>query len=402
MKETVAFKSKSIALLAVAIIGLTLVALQRGGGHVSQTQTVQSASSSQQANQAEASVDLEPSQAAAIQIQPVTSHEFPVEKNAVGNIDYNQDLAVQVFSPYAGRIISPLVNLGDELQRGEPLYTIDSPDLIQAESSLIGAAASFALTTKELTRVKELSGTNGISQREIEQASSDQQTAEGLLRAARDAVRLFGKTSDEIERIEATRTIDPVLIVRSPLKGRITARNAQPGLLVQPGNTPAPYTVADLTSKWMVANVTEADSPLFRTGQVVRATVLAFGERTFSGTISKIGSAVDPNTHRVMVRCELVDPLDELRPGMLASFTILAQPPVRSTSIPATGVVRNGDGTMAAWVTSDRKHFIQRILQLGLQHDGHYQVLAGLEPGELAVTDGAIFLSNMLQAPPTD
>ena len=101
-----------------------------------------------------------------------------------------------------------------------------------------------------------------------------------------------------------------------------------------------------------------------------------------------------------MVRCEIADPKDELRPGMLASFVIRVQDPVESVAVPVKGVVRNGDGTMAAWVTEDRKRFTQRIIQLGLQKDGRYQVLEGLRPGELVVTEGAVFVSNILNAPP--
>jgi cobalt-zinc-cadmium efflux system membrane fusion protein len=200
----------------------------------------------------------------------------------------------------------------------------------------------------------------------------------------------------------ATRRIDPVLVVRSPVTGRVTARNAQPGLLVQPGNAPAPYAVADLSVKWMVANVTEDDSPLFRVGQPIEADVLAYPGRTFHGRISTVGAAVDPTSHRLMVRCEIADPKDELRPGMLAGFVIRVQAPVESVAIPTTGVVRNGDGTMAAWVTTDGRRFVQRIVTIGLQRDGRYQIITGLQRGDRAVTDGAVFLSNMLQAPPSD
>jgi cobalt-zinc-cadmium efflux system membrane fusion protein len=347
-------------------------------------------------------VDLERSQLNAIKIEPARTYTFPVDREAVGSIDYDENLSVQVFSPYQGKIISALASLGDEVQKGQLLYTIDSPDLIQAESTLIGAAASYALTSKELTRATTLYGTNGVSEREIEQARSDQQTAEGALKAARDAVRLFGKTDAEIDRIAAQRKIDSELLVLSPLTGRVTARNAQPGLLVQPGSGLAPYAVSDLTTKWMVANVAESDCPLFHVGQPVSATVMAYPGRVFAGKISRLGAGVDPNTHRAMVRCEIADPRDELRPGMLASFVIQVESPVESTAIPMTGVVRNGDRTMAAWVTTDRHRFFQRILKIGLQRDGQYQVLEGLQPGEMVVTDGAIFLSNLLQAPPTD
>jgi cobalt-zinc-cadmium efflux system membrane fusion protein len=387
---------------AVAILGALLVftALALRSGHDQAGPPPKATAPSN--GTSEASVDLTPSQLEAIKIESVATNTFPVEREAVGTIDYDQDLAVQVFSPYAGKIIQTLASLGDEVKAGQPLYTVDSPDLIQAESTLISVAATFSLTSKELARVRELKGTNGISEREWEQAASDQQTAEGALKAARDAVRLFGKTDAEIDQIAAGRQIDPALVVRSPVNGRVTARNAQPGLLVQPGATPPPYSVADLSIKWMVANVTESDSPLLREGQRVHARVMAYPKRVFEGKISRLGAGVDPTTHRVTVRCDLADPNDELRPGMLASFTIEVQAPVNSVSIPMTGVVRNGDGTMAAWVTTDRHRFAQRILTIGLQQDGRYQVLAGLKPGELAVTEGAIFLSNLLQAPDAD
>jgi cobalt-zinc-cadmium efflux system membrane fusion protein len=250
----------------------------------------------------EATVELAPSQLNAIKIGPVETNSFPVEREALGSIDYDQDLTVQVFSPYPGKIITALANLRDEVKAGQPLYTVDSPDLIQAEATLISAAATFSLTTKELARARELSGTNGISERELEQAASEQQTAEGALKAARDAVRVFGKTDAEIEQIAASRQIDPALVVRSPINGQVTARNAQPGLLVQPGSTPAPYSVGDMATKWMVANVVESDSPLLREGQPVRAEVMAYPERVFEGRISRLGAGVDPATHRVMAR----------------------------------------------------------------------------------------------------
>jgi membrane fusion protein, heavy metal efflux system len=386
--------------VAVAAVVCATVFIKSGFGHPSRLQRGPGSVSS--VSPTEAMVELLPGQLGAIRIEQVGTYLFPLEKEAVGSIDYDEDLWVQVFSPYAGKIIAALADLGDEVKKGQPLYTIASPDLIQAESTLIGAAATFALTSKELARAKDLFGTNGVSEREIEQATSDQQTAEGALKAARDAVRLFGKSEAEIDQIAATRKIDPALVVPSPLTGRVTARNAQPGLLVQPGNAPAPYSVADLSAKWMVANVTESDSPLFHVEQAVQAKVMAYPGRVFEGRISRLGAAVDPNTHRVMVRCEISDPKNDLRPGMLASFVIRVQEPVESAAIPMNGVVRNGDGTMAAWVTTDRHRFLQKLIKVGLQRDDRYQVLEGLRRGELAVTDGAIFLSNLLDAPPTD
>lgn len=178
--------------------------------------------------------------------------------------------------------------------------------------------------------------------------------------------------------------------------------NAPVGLLVQPGTSPAPYSVADVSTKWMLAQVTENDVPMFREGQPLQATVLAYPGHGFDGKISKIYATVDPVTHRTTVRSEVKDPRHELKPGMFVSFVIQVGDAVQSTAIPVNGVVRNGDGTMAAWVTTDRRHFVQRIVKIGIESDGQYQVLEGLRPGELAVTDGAVFVSNILYAPPSD
>ena len=227
-------------------------------------------------------VDLSPSQLNSIKIEPVGTYQFPVDKETVGNISFADEQSVQVFPAYQGTIIKAFAELGTQVEKDQPLYTIKSPDLIQAESTLIGAAAIFELTNKELERVK---GLPGVAQREVEQATSDQQTADGALKAAVDAVRVFGKTDAEIDQMIASRKIDPALVVRSPIAGQITSYNAPPGLLVQPGNAPAPYTVANLSIKWMLADVIESDIALLHLGQPVQVKVLAYPNSVFKARV---------------------------------------------------------------------------------------------------------------------
>ena len=342
------------------------------------------------------SVDLSDAQLATVKVEPVGERDFPREKEAVGSISFNQDLEVQVFTPYQGRIIALFAEVGNDVKRGQTLFTIDSPDLLQAESTLIAAAGVMDLTTRNLARLKELYTTRAVSQRDLDQGTSDQQTAEGNVRAARDAVRLFGKSEAEVDRIVAERRADSTLVVPSPIDGRITARNAGPGLYVQPGSAPGPYTVADIDTMWMLANVTEDDSPAFQVGQSVQVRIGAFPGRLFDGTIANVGVSVDPNTRRVLVRSEIKDPRHELRSGMFANFIIGVGAPVRSPAVLLDGVVREGDGSHTIWVTADRRRFARRMVQIGARRDGYRQILDGVRPGELVATDGAIFLSNML------
>ena len=341
-------------------------------------------------------VDLSEKQAEALKIGEVGSRDFTLFKTAVGTIDFNEDLLVQVFSQYAGKILKANFNIGDDVKAGETLFTIDSTDLLQAESTLLAAAGVLELQKRTLARLTMLLKAGGSAQKDVDQSTSDQQTAEGNYKAARDAVRIFGKTDDEIDQVVSLRKVDSTLLVPSPISGRIVARSAAPGFLTQPGNAPAPYSVADLSTMWMIANVIETDAPAYKLGQEVAVTVPAYPDKIFKGRITTLGSIIDPNSHRQLVRSQIDDPEHLLRSGMFASFVIRVGDLVRSVAVPVNGVTREGDGTMTVWVTSDRRHFAKRTVKLGLQQDGWDQVLEGLQPGETVVTDGAVFVSNVL------
>src|SRR6266404_1503662 len=295
-------------------------------------------------------VELLETQLKAVKVAVASEREFPIEKSAVGSIDFNEEMLTQVFAPYQGRIVELFAKVGDEVKKGQALFTIDSPDLVQASATLISSAAVLELTTRNLERMRMLYEARAAAQKDLEDATSDNRTAEGAYRAARDAVRLFGKSDGEMDRIVEKRQVDPILVVPSPISGRITARNASPGLLVQPGNPPAPFAVADVSTMWMLANVAESDSPSFQVGQDVRVSVMAYPGRVFEGRISTIGATVDPITHRVLVRSEIDDPKRELRSGMFADFVIRTGNPVRAVAVPLDGMVRQGDGTMTVWV----------------------------------------------------
>jgi membrane fusion protein, heavy metal efflux system len=128
----------------------------------------------------------------------------------------------------------------------------------------------------------------------------------------------------------------------------------------------------------------------------VEARVTAFPDKVFSGRVTNLGSSIDPNSHRQLVRSEIDDPEHLLRSGMFASFKIHVGAPMRSLAVPAAGVVREGDGTMSVWVTTDRRRYTKRTVTVGLQQDGWDQIINGLQPGDIVVTDGAVFLSNKL------
>jgi cobalt-zinc-cadmium efflux system membrane fusion protein len=343
-------------------------------------------------------VELTDEQLKSITLGVVVQHPFSPQRTAVGSIDFDEDRSVQVYSNYPGKIVQAFRQVGDEVRKGQPLYTIESPDLMNAASTVIAAAATYDMNTRALERARKLQATKGISDQTVEQALSAQIAADAALKAARAALMVFGKSEAEVDLMIANRKVDPYLVVQSPIAGRVTTRNAQPGLLVQPGGSPAPYAVADLSTMWMVANVAETDAPLFRRGQPVRVKVMAFPDRDFFGQISVVGATIDPGVHTELVRADVRDPAHELRPGMMATFVIGTGAATPSPAMPPEGVVREGDGSMYVWTTIDDHHFTRRKVTIGIVQDGFDQVLEGLRTGERVVVSGAVFLSNMSNA----
>jgi multidrug efflux pump subunit AcrA (membrane-fusion protein) len=315
--------------LSVLAIAIALGTFLTGCGRPGDTNASRGAEPAPTPSTAPPTVDLTANQLAAIKLQSAETYRFYVEKAGVGNVDFDNklffdnNLSVQVFPPRQGKITKALAELGDEVQKGQPLYTITSSD--QSE-----------------------------------------------------------------------------VAVGSPINGQVTSVNASPGLQIEPGKAPAPYAVADVSTKWMVGNVVESDSTFFQVGQKVEVRVAAYPARTFEGRITKIYPTVDGSTHRVMIRSEIADPQNQLRSGMLAEFVVRVEEPSEVTAIPSNSVVREADGTMTVWVTSDRHRFSQRVIKTGLRQDDRVEVREGLQPGELVVSDGAVFLSNLLQAPPSD
>jgi membrane fusion protein, heavy metal efflux system len=331
-----------------------------------------------------------------VKFGPVGNREFLVLKTAVGTIDFNENMLVQVFSQYPGKILQAFYNIGDDVKQGDILFTIDSPDLLQAESNLLAAAGVLELQKKTLARVTGLLKEGGSAQKDVDQSTSDEQTAEGNFKAAKDAVRIFGKTDADIDQVVTNRKVESTLVVPSPIAGRVVARSAAPGFLTQPGSAPAPFQVADISTMWMIANVIETDAPAYKLGQPVEVTVPAYPDKVFKGHVTNIGSIIDPNSHRQLVRSEIEDPEHLLRSGMYASFVIRVSDAARSLAVPSDGVVREGDGTMSVWVTSDSRHFVKRTVTTGIRQDNWVQIIDGLREGETVVTGGALFLSNKL------
>lgn len=346
-------------------------------------------------------VRVAPAQSAALDIGASQEQLFENLRHTLGIIDFNQDRTTRVYSAYPGRIAQVLVKAGDDVKAGQTLYTVSVPEMAQAASTLISAAGTLRAMNETLRRAEALAQEGSIPQKEHEQAQAEQQSAKAAYDAARQELRLFDLSDADIARVERERQVDKEVAMRSPIAGRVTARSAQPGLLVQPGDDPAPITVSDLRTLWMVANVPESEFSHYRIGQSVQVRVQAWPDKVFSGKVSYLGDTVDPDNRRLVVRADVADPKRELRPQMTADFQFTVASPQTSVAVPAQAVVREGDGSDVVWVAMDSDErgprFTRRKVTRGHTANGQVQITSGLEAGERIARQNALFLSSLYE-----
>jgi multidrug efflux pump subunit AcrA (membrane-fusion protein) len=356
-------------------------------------------------------VSLDEQQMPHITLVTIDLRGFRAEKSATGKIAFNEDAMTPTFSPYTGRVLRLLAKPGDTLKPGSPLVELYTPDLVQAESDLIAAAATVvkANTALKLARRTEerqhqLYLNKAVALKDWEQAEADVQNAESdllateaALAAARDRLRLFGKRDADIARIERARTIDNVALVVSPLAGTVTARKVGPGQYIRPDNADPLFIIADLSKMWMLANIYESDVPLIKVGQPTEVRVMAYPDEVFRASISYIAASADPVTHRVEVRTVVENHEQKLKPEMFATFRIITDGDMHAPAVPLSAIVRDGEKT-SVWVAQGEHQFVQRGVVTGLEQDGYVQVYSGVQPGEQVVSDGSLLLSNLGRA----
>ena len=203
---------KYLAFVALLLIGMSAVKIYSGLSAQKPTEAPEAAEATAPG---ELMLDLNEKQVASIKIGQVDTASFVLERQAVGNIDSNQNFLTQVFTPYQGRIINAYSDIGDKVEKDQVLFTIDSPNLNAAESTLIAAAGVLKLQNRTLTCAEKMKAFGGASQQAVDQSTTDQMSAEGALKSARDAVRIFGKTDEEIDKFILKRKADPRLVVKS-------------------------------------------------------------------------------------------------------------------------------------------------------------------------------------------
>jgi membrane fusion protein, heavy metal efflux system len=326
-------------------------------------------------------------------VETVALHGFVSEQLTEGKIAVNGDRATPLFSPFSGRVIRVIAGPGDTVKKGAPLATVEASEFVQGQSDLSTAAVQVKLARINETRKHALYDAKGGSLQDWQQAQADLTSATTALNAARNRLRILGKSEAEIAALEGAGHIDPVATLSAPIAGVVVDRQVGPGQFVQAGSGTPVFTIADPSSVWLLANVREADSAAVHLGQEMQVAVLAYPKRTFKAHVTYVAALVDPVTHRLPVRAEIENRDGALKPEMFANFRILTGDAAESPAVPESAVVHEGDSAHV-WVVQGDGLLAYRAIRTGRSSDGLVEVLEGLRPGERIVTKGGLFIDQ--------
>jgi len=311
-----------------------------------------------------------------------------------GAVAYNAFNTTPVITQVGGPVTRILVVPGQQVRQGEPMLEVSSPDYSQLLDAYLKAADSYRLADKNYARAQDLYQHHAIAQRDLEQAESDRNQARADLDAAEEGMKILGiRNPAQLANAPASAQL-PVL---APISGEVVERLVSPGQVVQAGQTQA-FTISNLSTVWVLANVYQADLAYVRDGEDVTVQTDAY-PGTFHGRISYVSPAVDPNTRTLQARVVVDNPGEKLKRDMYCTVLVTAGKVANAIAVPNTSVLRDDNNQPFVYVAVGANQFGRRDVETGSSEGNLTQILKGIAPGDKVVGDGSLFLqfANSLQ-----
>ena len=298
-----------------------------------------------------------------------------------GNVDINEQSLSYVQTRFPGWIQNVFANATYQyVRKGQPLFTVYSPDLVSSEQEYLLAKKNEATFAHPMAGHENMPGMAG-------------QESGWLMQAALQRLEQYGVAPEEIAKLEKSGTVEKNLTVYSPSSGYITERNALPNAYAQPEMKL--YTIADLSSVWVYANVFQEDVGRLRPGDVATVTLDAYPGRTFTGRIDQILPQMDEATRTVKVRLVMANSGMALKPGMYVNVKIAASMG-KQLVVPASAVLQSG-ARAVAFLDHGDGNLEPRVVATGPQVDGSIVILSGLKAGDRVVSSANFLVDSEAQ-----
>jgi membrane fusion protein, heavy metal efflux system len=326
--------------------------------------------------------------------QPANSGPGP-SLRTTGTVASNQYKETPVF-PIAGGIVRQVnAQLGDRVRRGQPLLTLSSTELANAQAEYLKMTAEYEEHEKAHHRTAQLVEIGAASREDLEQHTARVESMRASLAGQRQQLIQLGMTAKQVEALRSPDQVNSLVSAASPVSGTVISRTVNSGEVVATGKEL--FRVADLSSVWVLGQVYEKDLGSVREGTPAIITTPAYQGRTFNGRVSYIDPRIDPQTRTAQVRIEVPNPGQPLKIGMYVDIALGENPAAtlarqNAVVVPA-GAIQMIGNTQVVYVATDQAGvFVQRQVNAGPESSGLVPVYSGVSPGERVVTDGSFLL----------
>jgi cobalt-zinc-cadmium efflux system membrane fusion protein len=328
-----------------------------------------------------------------VQLVTVQSSTLTRTLRLTGAVAYNAFKTTPVITQVGGPVSRVLAVPGQQVKAGQPMLEISSPDYSQLLDAYLKAADSSRLADKNYARAKDLYEHHANALRDLEQAESDRNQAQADLNAAEQGMKILG-IKNPADRAKAPSSAQ--IQVLAPISGEVVERLVSPGQVVQAGQTQA-FTISDVSTVWVLANVYQADLASIHNGDDVVVTTDAY-PGSFHGKISYVSPSLDPTTRTLQARIVVDNPGEKLKKDMYCTVNVTAGS-ISAIAVPDSSVLRDDNNQPFVYVTIGDNQFGRRDVEIGPSQNGQTQILKGISVGERVVGDGSLFLqfANSLQ-----
>ena len=328
---------------------------------------------------------------AGIIVAPVVSGQSGSDVRLPGVVEPNAYREVKVTSLVAGRITWVSAELGAHVRRGQTLAQIYSPELAEIQTKYVSARAMLDAHDRELQRTQKLVEIGAASRQELERIHAEHAAQTAAVQSARAQLELLGMPAATIEALGPGSKVAATTAVPAPLDGVVTERTANSGLNVDAA-TPL-FTVVDLSTVWITADVYEQDFARVRVGNAATVTAAAYPGLSLRGRVSYIDPQVNPETRTAKIRIEVPNPRADLRLGMFTDVMMTGSPGASVVLVPRNAVQNVGNRTVV-YVAHPKEpgKFTEREVRLGRSSAEHVEVIVGLHAGDSVVTEGSFFV----------
>ncbi len=328
-----------------------------------------------------------------IEVAPVSKRYIEKTKTYPGTIVPLPDGEALVGSLVGGRVLVIPVGLGDNVSKGSPLCSFESPDIGEAQSAYLCAETENQLSQKDLIRQKKLRAENIVSEKILLEKEANVQSTHAELAAAERALYSIGFDQSEIDNLMLNRSTSGILTLRSPIAGTVVSRAIRLGQRIEPEDDL--FHIVDLSRLWVQISLYERDLAHIRFNQVVDIIPQSLPGKVYQGRVVRIGREVDMETRTVDCYVEVDNKEGLLIPNLFVICRLriddIADPVL---AVPEDSIVLDEHGDTTVYVEHEPYHFVIREVEVGRSSSGWIEVIDGLAEGERIVFKGSFFIKS--------